>query len=194
MSLNIPTAKFVDQTPFELTLEYYDNNDGSIIDKTLQYGFATNEDGLYEVSYSIEAIGLNTSSGISNALDNARTWVLANSGEFSNYASFVNIPSGYRSYNYQKNEQSDKVNGSYKISARWLKAASGFIFEENTNEQIEVDLNGCTISGLNRQFIARGLGSTPLERRTNAATAPEPAWYKYALGSGCSKSSEKAVS
>lgn len=75
VSLNIPTAKFVDQTPFELTLEYYDNNDSSIIDKTLQYGFATNEDGLYEVWYSIEAIGLNTSSGISNALDNARSCV-----------------------------------------------------------------------------------------------------------------------
>jgi hypothetical protein len=101
------------------------------------------------VNHTVNAIGINTatSGSASNALSNARTFVLSRVGASavpSNYPSYVN-PSGTNTlYEFQRtrSETVDIEAGSYEITETFVYASGSQPFSDNRTYSFSTDANG----------------------------------------------------
>jgi hypothetical protein len=110
---------------YQVNLDCYEENLFSgvfgVLDPNDEWSFEETNDGLVNVTHSISARGFNTSSGISNALNNAKDFVLNRTG-------LSNIVTPYFTYTgvsfnpclKSLSEKIDRFNGNYSVTETYV--------------------------------------------------------------------------
>jgi hypothetical protein len=161
-NVTITEGVWVDRADYSFTLTY-DNEveDGDAIESFSEAWQFEEEDNrrTVAVSHNISAVGLNTNpSGASNAIFNARDFVLARVG-YSNVTAgspFFAQVSGvsFSAYEELRSENHDVQGGSFSVSENFILSSGTFI--NTSTGQFAEDENGIVTVGINGQV--RGLG------------------------------------
>jgi hypothetical protein len=127
--------------------EYLFSGVFGVLDPTDSWDFEEREDKTLRVSHSISARGFNTSSGASNAFQNAKSFVASKTGA-SGLALpyFINIPSGFGVCLRDIRETANKFEGSYGIEMVFegdLYYNQGGLLRHTTTTECD-NLNGLT--------------------------------------------------
>jgi hypothetical protein len=128
-SINFPNSKFVDLIDYSIEIESYNQSlfHGvfGVINPSNKVSYTENPDGTVTVTHEIKAEGFNTSSGPSNALSNAISYVKSQDSlalAISNY--FVDLASG-TGCKSSVNEVIDRFNATYSVTSNYTFSKKG---------------------------------------------------------------------
>ena len=114
-----PYVVSIKTLPPELFSGYY-----GVLNPSNEWSYQTTDNGLLDITHTISAVGFDTSSGYSNALNNARNYVYQNTG-LSTYSQplLLSFFSGSGNGTPVLLEQGEVINrwdGSYKVTEKWI--------------------------------------------------------------------------
>lgn len=167
-SIDFDAGTWTEQIPYTLTFVYQEALDGGPVVENFNetWSFQENDDRRsVTVTHDVSAVGINTAgSGSNNALQNARTFVLARTG-YSNVPAthpvFVQasgiLPSALdiTAYESLRTENVDVQAGSFQINEQFILSSGAFTHSQSTSFQTDnegittVSVDG-TVTGLGR--------------------------------------------
>jgi hypothetical protein len=111
--------------PYTVTLKSYPSGYFSgqygVIDPIDNWGFQISEDYVMNVVHTISCRGINTASGFSNALDNAKNWALSKTGfNYEILPVFIETGNISNLCLLTEQEQVDRINGTYAIIQNYI--------------------------------------------------------------------------
>jgi hypothetical protein len=124
-SINFPSAAYNNIVDYNVTLECYDEDLFSgvygVVDPSDEWSIEETVDGFINVTHNISARGFNTTSGDSNAFENAKNFVLANTGLNPNIIpTFVATPSGFNPCLKSIAEKPNRFNATYAVTETYV--------------------------------------------------------------------------
>jgi hypothetical protein len=162
--ISFPDSKYAYILPFSISLECYPQDFFSgfygVLEPKNSFDFSQNGDDIVGISHNISAVGFNTSSSSSNALQNAINFCNTHSG-LSNIVPPNFISSGGLSNSVLKTVSMnvDRLNSSCSISESWeydpVLGGTGLLrynssFDSGSERgTVQVNLNGTLIGGHN---------------------------------------------
>lgn len=158
-SIRFDTTKYIGIIPYTITLSCYPSGLFSgvfgVLDPLDSWSFKENENYTSQIIHTISCRGINTSSTINNALDNAKNWALNKRGIDSLQSPILieNISSANMCL-ITSNEEINRINGTYSIVDTYISdlARTGYgllrysTSFESGNELVTTTLNG-TVRG-----------------------------------------------
>ncbi len=118
-----PENKYVKVLPYQITLKTYPSGYFSgtfgILDPQNTWDFKENNDGVIEINHNVSARGFNTTSGASNALDNAKNYVLRLTG-LNGIVQPSFITTGLSGVLIEQKESVDRLKGVYSINESYI--------------------------------------------------------------------------
>ncbi len=122
-SIVFPENKYVKVLPYQITLKTYPSGYFSgtfgILDPQNTWDFKENNDGVIEINHNVSARGFNTTSGASNALDNAKNYVLRLTG-LNGIVQPSFITTGLSGVLIEQKESVDRLKGVYSINESYI--------------------------------------------------------------------------
>lgn len=117
-------SKYVGALPYTVTLKCYEENSFSgtfgVVDPSNEWSFDEQNDGRVAITHTIAARGFNTSSGASNAFENARQFVTQKTGWNSSFKPAFITGSFSDPCLQTFSEKIDRFNATYSIVENYL--------------------------------------------------------------------------
>ena len=188
-SISFPQDRYVGVLPYQINLKYYPSGLFSgvygILSPSDTWSFKEQSNEILDITHIISCQPFNTSSGPSNALDNARNWAFGRTGISTTV--YPILISGVSPSNFSlltQQETIDRFNGTYSLTENYTndlaRAGYGTVRYSTTIESgsnlITVSLNG-TAQGNNRNITGIRAVFANLDKTAIAATA-----YRQAFG------------
>ena len=181
VSLTFDESSMVHRRDYTLVFSYESEFDGGFVrEYDESWSFEQQDGDQVSVQHTVSAIGLTDADGGTNALANARAFVLGKitpSGTVDKSLSSVMkapfVPAlididGYTSVNHVLSEQVGITDGSYEVTETWL-LASGLFQDDRTIEiTFEPDEFGALRSTTNINGTVQGYGTTTFDKFANA--------------------------
>lgn len=119
--INFPNSGYSKILDYTITLDTYEQSlflgVYGVLDPSDEWSFDESSDGIISVTHIISAKGFNTTSGDSNALDNAKDFVLSKRGPNSTLVPhFIQTPIGFSPCLRSVSEKIDRLNAIYSVT------------------------------------------------------------------------------
>ena len=122
--LKFGSSRYNSAIGYSVELEFYPQDlflgTFGVLDPQDEWSFTENDDKTFSATHIVGAKGFNTTSGASNALQNAISFVSSRTGNFSSADPFfVNVPSGWAACPKTVRESKNRFNGTYSVSTTY---------------------------------------------------------------------------
>jgi len=155
-NITFDTDRYVTVLPYRITLKCYPSGYFSgyygVLDPKDSWEFKESIDGTLDMVHNVSARGFNTTSGASNAFQNAKNFVVGRTG-FSNFTSPVLIQNWRNSgILISQIENLDRFNGIFSVTENWKldqyqPCDFGILRYTIDSEQNQVGFNHASIKG-----------------------------------------------
>lgn len=174
-SISFDESQMVVRRDYSITFEYeegFDSN-ANIREYDESWDFSHQEDDTIAVTHNVSAVGIVNYPSATDALQNAKTFVLAraNSLDRSQY-SFLNTPympgvvaaANLAEYNHVRSESINETASSYSISETWIMSSGSYKDDRTVERNFELDEFGDLIETVSINGTVLGYGDITVNR------------------------------
>lgn len=192
-SLNFDESQMVNHRRYSIGFEIEsDFGSNKVRDYGETWSFQQNEDDTVGVNHSVNAIGIYDPVAATNAVTNAKAFVLTRANNLDKTKSSF-IQSAYvpaliavntlTGFNHVRSENSDEAAGSYSINESWIMASGTFKDDRTIDQSWDIGSNTTLVESVTINGVVQGYGDTTADKLTNAVdgfenfVAPQIGFY-----------------